>query len=257
MLLLRFRMPTRGKNLLVFCHCYYSFLIQIEWHPEMITEWCGARFVMMLESMAVGWLEAPRIWIRQKSEPGLGGDDASGGTGEFAWRMRTSTISIVVVHGEEEEIFSASGVGSFKGARESSSYYVTAEKSVLFSLHNRTSFTNTSLRYEEISRRRRKKWIFSKENLFPPHCTPARSTFTFTSSFELALKRMFLFFKRESSSSGFKAKRFWRDGKKTFRFTQGRKTFAFLGETHEDAGVSVQQEFSPSFYLHFPIVFQQ
>lgn len=70
----------------------------------MITGWCGARFVMMLESMAVGWLERrPESEYDKKASRRLGGDDASAGTGEFAWRMRTSTISIVVVHGEEED----------------------------------------------------------------------------------------------------------------------------------------------------------
>lgn len=218
----------------------------------------GQRFVMMLESMAVGWLEAPRIWIRQKASRGWGAD-ASGGTGEFAWRMRTSTISIVVVHGEEEEIFGASGVGvSFKGARESSSYYVTAEKSVLFSLHNRTSFTNTSLRYEEISRRRRKKWIFSKENLFSPHCTrPPHVHFHFKFRAR-SQENVFILQARVDVVVGVQGETLSDEmGRKLSVLLEEGKLSLFSGRTHEDAGVSVQQEFSPSFYLHFPIVFQQ
>lgn len=95
------------KNLLVLCQSYYSFLIQIEWHPEMITSWCEGTFFMpwWLEEhsservMAEGEMGG-LLMGRPESEYKKAEKKQHRGWSTFAWRMRAEFGSIVVVHGE-------------------------------------------------------------------------------------------------------------------------------------------------------------
>ena len=207
----------RKKSLLVFYHRYYSFLIQIEWHPEMITQWYEARFFNDAWEHGSGWLlmgrpksEYEKKKQQQQAERWQKGKEVKKGCeGNLHGEWEHNFPLLLCMEEKNENIQQVECFGwahgerkereRVKGARES--FYVLCNKaldgrrSISYYTIERHSPTRTRERvrheWRNFCRRWRKKWIFSKEiHPNPTSCTLVpRCHLFFPHSLSLALRR--------------------------------------------------------------------